>query len=334
VKKIIHYIVCISLFTSCQRELHFPSTPVLIIPPEKLVTAVVVTDPAQNDYDSLVFRYSTDKIREVHYSLFTKDSITRTYYYDAAGRLSKLEDERAIYYTNSDRAKRINFVYDNNGRLSETVTDFSSITGVKAQIVTNSVGSDKRIIFYDTAYSTSAYDLDWANRLIYSTVNNSNYIIYDSAVFLNTTTVGLVKTIVNAYRYAPDSSILSVDRRIYFNQLLSEEGVLSGTSDQASKAYKSFRKKLYRNLANWFEASAAWQDDNYRLFPLPGGPYKSILYQGRSVSSGPAALPFSRNYEFDNTYSGDQLNKSIVTYSLSGQGSNHYVKVLRFYYRD
>lgn len=333
-KKTIYYIICVLLSASCKRELHFPSTPVVVVPPEKLVTAVVITDLAQNDYDSLVFRYSTDKIREVHFNLYTGDSLTRTYYYDAAGRLSKLEDEKAIYYTNNDRAKRISFRYDNNGRLSETVTDFSFITGVKAQIVTNSAGVDKRIIFYDTAYSTSAYDLDWANRLIYSSVNNSNYITYDSAVFLNTTTVGLVKTIVNAYHYAPDSSILSIDRHIYFNQLLSEEGVLYGTSDQASAAYKSFRKKLYRNLANWFEASAAWQDDNYRLFPLPGGPYKSILYQGRSVSSGPASLPFSRNYEFENTYSGDQLNKSIVTYSLSGQGSNRYVKVLRFYYSN
>ncbi len=306
----------------------------MVIPPENLVKAVVITDPAQNDYDSMVFRYSTDKIREVHFDIYTGDSLTRTYYYDAAGRLSKLEDEKAIYYTNSDRAKRIVFQYDYNGHLSETVTDFSSITGVKAQVVTSNQGSYKKIIYYDTAYSTKAYDLDWANRIIYSTVNNSNYITYDSAIFLNTTTVGLVKTVVNAYHYATDSSILSVDRRIYFNHLLSEEGVLSGNSDLASKIYKSFHKKLYRNLTNWYDPSAAWQDDNYHLFPLPGGPYKTILYSGRSVSSGPAATPFSLNYEFDNTYSGDQLKKSIVTYSLSGQGSNRYIKILRFYYSD
>jgi hypothetical protein len=328
VRKITHYIICIVLLASCQRELHFPSTPVVIVPPEKLVAAVVITNPSQSDYDSMVFRYGSNIIREVHYNLYTKDSVTRTYFYDAAGRLSKLEDEKAIYYTNNDTAKRITFQYDANGHL----VDFSSVKGVAAKIVTNNPAGNKQVIVYDTAYRTASYNLDWANRVIYTAVDGSNYILYDSAVFLNTSTAGLVKTIVADYQYASDSSVTSINKRIYFNQQLSEAGTVSATSDRVAPVYKSFRKKLYRNLSNWFESGSAWQDDNYRLFPLPGGPYKSILYQGLSFSADPVGLPFTRNYDFDNTYSGDQLNKSIVTYSLSGQGNNHYVNILRFYY--
>jgi hypothetical protein len=325
------YTVVALLLTSCQRQLHFPDIPVVTAPHEKLVTAIVVTNPTQTDYDSLVFRYSTDKIKEVHYSLYG-DSVTRTYYYDAAGRLSKLEDENAIYYTNNNMARRISFQYDASGQLQETKTDFTNVLGVSANIITTASGTNKKIIVYDTAYSTAAYNLDWVNRVIYSTISNSNYLLYDSSIFINTTTIGLVKTIVAVFSYGADSAVTSINKRIYFNNQLSEQGIVSVTGDQSAPAYKTLRKKLYRNLTNWFEASEVWQDDNYKLFPLPGGPYKSILYKGFSASADPASPPFTRNYEFVNSYNAGQLNNSIVTYSLSGQGTNHYVNVLRFYY--
>ncbi|MES1214848.1 MAG: hypothetical protein ABUT20_04960, partial [Bacteroidota bacterium] len=59
-----------------------------------------------------------------------------------------------------------------------------------------------------------------------------------------------------------------------------------------------------------------------------------ILYTGYSFSAGPDTPPFIRNYEYENTYSGDQLDRSIITYTLSGQGTNNYITILRFYYRE
>jgi hypothetical protein len=330
-KGILLYIAGILLLTSCQHQLHFPETPVVIHTPEKIVTAIVITNPAQTDYDSMAYRYSTGKTMEIHYDGYG-DSVTRTYYYDAAGRLSKLEDEKAIYYTNNNMARRISFQYDAGGQLQQTKTDFTNVSGIASQIITSSTGTGKRLIVYDTAYTSTSYNLDWANRIIYSTISSSNYLLYDSGIFINTTTAGLVKTIVSAFSYGTDSSVTSISKRIYFNHQLSEKGIVSATSDRPAPAYQALRKKLYRNLSNWFETGTVWQDDNYHIFPLPGGPYKSILYQGFSTSAGPASPPFTRNYEFENTYNGDQLDNSVVTYSLLGQGTNHYVKVIRFYY--
>lgn len=327
------YIMGVFVLASCQHQLHFPTAPAVVIPHEKIITAVVVTDPTQTDYDSLVFRYEADRTREVHFSM-QGDSVTRTYYYDAAGRLSKLEDEKAIYYTNNNRALRISFLYDAGGQLLQTKTDFTDVQGVTAYMMYGSDGNNKKLTVYDTAYTSASYNLDWNNRLIYSSINNSNYIVYDSGVFINTAAVGLVKTIVNEYSYGADSSVASISKRIYFNQQLSEYGTVLATSDRSAPVYKALRKKLYRNLSNWFEQGLVWQDDNYHLFPLPGGAYKSIAYQGFSISAGPASPPYTRDYDFTNSYAGDQLNKSIVDYSLQGQGNSKFTNVLRFYYKD
>ncbi|MEP6749800.1 MAG: hypothetical protein ABJB86_18825 [Bacteroidota bacterium] len=332
-KKMIFYII-ILLLAGCQHQLHFPEAPVVVAGHEKLVTKVVITDPTETDYDSLVYRYSTDKIREVHFSK-QRDSVTRTYYYDASGRLAKLEDERAIYYTNNDAARRISFKYDANGQLQQTITDFTKVQGVNAYYVFNTSSSGNRqMVIFDTAYISTSYNLDWNNRIIYSTISNRNYILYDSAIFINTITAGLIKTIVNEYSYGTDSSVTLINRRIYFNQQLTEHGIVIARSDRVAPLYKSFRKKLYQNLSNWFDAGAVWQDDNYHLFPLPGGPYQSILYTGYSLSAGPASPPYTRDYEFNNSFSDNQLNKSVVDYSLAGQGSSKYTNVLRFYYKE
>jgi hypothetical protein len=332
-KKNILYTMSILMLAACQHSLHFPDTPAIVVPHEKIITAIVVTDPTETDYDSLVFRYSTDKTREVHFSP-RGDSVTRTYYYDAAGRLSKLEDENAIYYTNNNMARRISFIYDAAGQLQQTKTDFTDVQGVTAYMINTTGATSKKMIIYDTAYTSAGYNLDWNNRIIYTTISNSNALLYDSAIFLNTTTAGLVKTIVNEYSYGIDSSVTSISKRIYFNRQLSEYGTLSANSDRQAPVYKALHKKLYRNLSNWFDAGSAWQDDNYHLFPLPGGPYRSILYLGTSVRSGPAPVSYTRNYEFTNTFNGDQLDKSIIDYSLTGQGSSKYTNVLRYYYRQ
>ncbi|MES1221947.1 MAG: hypothetical protein ABUT20_41000 [Bacteroidota bacterium] len=333
-KKKILYMVIGLMLTGCQHSLHFPDTPAVIVPNEKLTTAIVVTNPTQADYDSMVFRYSADRTREVHFSAHG-DSVTRTYYYDAAGRLSALEDEKAIYYTNNNMARRISFIYDAGGRLQQTKTDFTGVQGVTAYIV-NATGANGKqmIIIYDTSYIGASYNLDWTNRIIYNTISNNNALLYDSAIFVNTSAIGLVKTIVNEYNYGADSSVNTINRRIYFNHQLSEYGTVIAQSDHAAPVYKALHKKLYRNLSNWFDESSVWQDDNYHIFPLQAGPYKSILYTGYSASSGAAPSSYTRNYEFNNSFSGDQLDKSVIDYSLIGQGSSKYTYILRFYYKE
>jgi hypothetical protein len=327
------YMAVCMMMAGCQHQLHFPDTAPVIIPREKVITAVVITNPAQSDYDSLVFRYSAGRTKVVHYTS-PVDSVTRTYYYDAAGRLSKLEDEKAIYYTNNSMAKRISFQYDAGGRLQQTKTDFTDVQGITAFIISNTGSAVNQLIIYDTAYANAAYNLDWVNRIIYNTISSSNYLLYDSAIFINTTTAGLFKTIVNVYSYGADSSVTTISKRIYFNQQLSEYGTVSATSDKPAPVFAALRKKLYRNLSNWFETGLVWQNDNYHLFPLPGGPYKSILYKGFSLSAGPGSPAYTRDYEFINLYIGDQLSKSTINYSLLGQGTGKYTTLLRFYYGE
>ncbi len=314
---------------SCQHELQFPFTPVVTVPTEKLIAAIVITNPAQTDYDSMVFRYSQDKTREVHYDQF-KDSTTRTYTYDADGHLSKLEDEKAIYYTNNDVAKRISFLYDRSGQLLQTRTDFKGASGIPAWY--NSNGTNRKIILFDTAYRTGSYNLEWSNHIVYSTIDNRNKLLYDSGVFVNPSDPGLFKTIVNEYSYGADSNVTSIDKRMYFNGQLAEYGTAHTSSGLAAPAYRALHKKLYRNLSNWFDMSLAWQDDSYRIFPLAGGPYTSILYTGYSTSSGTA--PYKRNYEYDNSYNGGQLTRSVINYALLGQGTSKYTTVIRFYYKE
>ena len=319
------------LLVSCQHELRFPVRPVVSVPTEKLVAAVVITNPAQTDYDSIVFRYAADKIREVHIDPF-KDSSTRTYYFDAGGRLSALEDEKAIYYTNNDAAKRISFQYDANGQLEKTLTDFKTVSGVPAFYNAMNSSNGKKIIVFDTAYSGNAYTLEWNNHIVWSTIDNSNRLVYDSGIFVNPFDKSLFKTFVNEYSYGSDSSITSINKRVYFNAQLAEYGTVNASSAKIAPVYRALHKKLYRNLSNWFDISLAWQDDNYHIFPLAGGPYTSILYNGHSTTSGTA--PYTRNYEFDNSYSGDQLDRSLVNYALLGQGTSKYTTVIRFYYKQ
>jgi len=319
------------MLSSCQHELHFPMAPAITIPPEKLITAIVVTNPAQTDYDSMVFRYGASQIKEVHYDPF-KDSTTRTYYYDAAGRLSKLEDEKAIYYTNNDIARRISFQYDADGQLQKTITDFNSVPGVSAYCTFNSNGTERKMILIDTAYVGATYNLEWSNRVIYSTLGNGNRLLFDSGVFINPSNTNLSKTIVNEYAYAADSSVTSINKRIYFNGQLAEYGTLYATSGKIAPVYRALHRKLYRNLSNWFDMGLAWQDDSYHLFPLAAGPYTSILYTGYSTDSG--TKPYTRNYEYDNSYTGDQLDRCSINYALLGQGTSKYTTVLRFYYKE
>src|SRR5439155_2610455 len=119
-KKIPFFILLFYLLTSCQQEIHWPVVTRVISVPEKVVAAIVITNSAQNEFDSIVYRYLPDKTREVHYRQ-AGDSITRTYYYDAAGRLAKIEDENALYFTNNNAARVISFQYNNSGQLIKTL---------------------------------------------------------------------------------------------------------------------------------------------------------------------------------------------------------------------
>jgi hypothetical protein len=324
-KRIAVCLVIMFVLASCQRELYFPAVPAT--PTEITIAAIVVTNPTQNDYDSIVFRYQDAIIKEVHYST-AKDSLTRTYTYDAAGRLVGIKDQKPIYYTNNNSARSIVFQYNAAGELQQTSTDFVNVAGLKAQVVIK----DRQMILYDTAYSNAAFNLDWANRIVYSTRNNKDYLLYDSCIYMNTSTPGLDKTVVSVYHYIADSIVNSVDKRIYFNQELSEYGTMNVFSDHPAPVWQAMRKRLFGNLANWFDAGAAWQDDNFHWYPLPGGPYKSIDYIGNTLSSGLVTPPYTRNFEYDNSFENGQLSRSVITYTLQGQGTGHYIYILRIYY--
>ena len=326
-----YFIGFILMLLACQRELHFPPTPVApTVAQEKLVRAIVVTNPVQNDYDSMVFRYLPDTIREVHYSSH-KDSVTRIYYYQGA-RLQAIADENALYYTNHDKATRISFSYDASNLLIATATDFSRVKNVPASFVNKGSDKEREVWVYDTSYQSATYDLGWTNRIIYSRIGNHTQLLYDSAVFNNNSAPGLSKTIVNEYSYGPDSSVRTIQKRIYFNKELVEYGTVSAAAAAPCPALSGLRKKLYRNLANWFDAGMVWQNDNYAIFQLPQGPYNSILYKGFSTSNLQTQSSYTVDYLFGNFFQGNELTQSIIQYSLLGRGTSRYTTILRFYY--
>ena len=318
-------------FASCQKELHFPvikkNNPV----PEKRVAAIVVSNEDQNEWDSIVFRYFTNKTDEVHF-LQSQDSITRTYYYDAAGRLSKIEDEKAIYYTNNNTARAISFQYNSSGQLIKTLTDFTTVTGVPAYYNYALSGNAKKIIVYDTSYVTQLHDLGWANRVVYNTLSSTNYLVYDSAVFFNHSTGGR-KTVASDLSYDGNNNATSVRENTYQDGVLSGWGVTTITSDKPATVFEALRKSLFRNLANWIEASSLYQDDNYHLFAMPGHMYKRISYKGYALYGGPEALTVLRASDFENEYVNNEIEKSKVSFSLTGQGNIHYINFIRYYYK-
>jgi hypothetical protein len=331
VKKLPLYTCLVLLFAACQREIHFPTEPVQIPIPEKLVTAVVIADPGRNEYDSITYNYQHDKITETHYSKTTRTG-TRIFHYDAANRLALIEDDRQVYRTNNDAARTIRFIYNNAGELLQTQTSFAGGPNTNAVFIYKPAGPEKQVLVYDTLYVGAGYNLQWVNRVIYNTISGNNYLLYDSSINSNTTNTSLIKTLVASFTYNTDSTVASIQQKTYFNNELSEWGRTLVSADKPAPAYQAFRNKLYRGLSNWIDAGSIWQDDNYDLFPLPGGPYRNILFSGVSTDGSTVSIPFNRDYVYKNTYSGDQLDRSEITFTLSGQGNNNYVTVVNFYY--
>jgi len=98
-----------------------------------------------------------------------------------------------------------------------------------------------------------------------------------------------------------------------------------------TKARLQGAQSQQRTLQRWHSEilGGCGQDTSYDLFPLPGGPYKSTLYNGLFTGTGQS---FVRNYQFENVYSNGDLDNSMVTYTLTGQGTSNYVTWLKFYY--
>ena len=318
------------IFTlSCQKELHFPPTTQPVVVVEQLVRAIVVADTVQNDYDSIVFRYSNTSIREVHYGLFG-DSITRTYSYDAYGRLAKIEDEMALYYTNKDMAKRIRFEYNGAGQIVQTITDFRSASGVVAHFNYFNQGDNKIIVIYDTSYNGTGYDLDWADRIIYHTVSPDNYILYDSCIYIADRSA-IKTTRISDYIYDDKKNAQQIIKRSYQEGIISEWGI-SIINDRSAPVFDALRKKLYSNLSNWYETSSFDQDDNYKPFAIPGTILKKTDYEGYSDNGGPTPQQVSQIFEFKNIYDIDLLQRCDRTGSVAGRGTIFSVKQIRYYY--
>ena len=330
--KLITILAFTLLLFSCQKEFNAPVVEVEVKPIIRELASIVITNGTHGDYDSIIYRYLAGKTLEIHYN-YSGDSAIRSYYYDSKGRLSKLEDEKVIYYTNNDVAKTIRFKYNNDGDLIETSTDFNAVSNIKAYYNTTRFSNTKNVIIYDTLYKGASYDLDWVNRVIHISLDNDDAILYDSANYLSYNS-GLVKTVVSAYRYDGNKNVTGINKLTYQNEELSEWGDVIITRDKPAVVFEALRKSLYRNLSAWYQTSSAMQDDSYQLFPIPGGMYKSISYKGSSLSGLATHQDIIRNYTFDNIYnSNDELESSQVTYTMSGQGNAQYVHQLYYYYK-
>jgi hypothetical protein len=135
------------------------------------------------------------------------------------------------------------------------------------------------------------------------------------------------------YKYDGNLNVTAINSNTYFDDTLTEQGITGLIKDNPAPAYEALRKKIYSNLANWYEAGLILQDDNYHLFSVPGHIYRSIVYTGRSLSNAAIAPVITRSYDYINTFKDDLLQRSLVTYSLKGEGSGTYTRALRYYYR-
>jgi len=332
-KKIAFLTLPVYLLTSCQQEIFRPGNAPVNIVPETVVAAIVISNAAQNEFDSIVYSYMPDKTREVHYRE-SGDSTIRIYYYDAAGRLAKIEDDNALYYTDNlaNTARAISFQYNSAEQLIKTVTDFKTVSAVPAYYNYTISANGKKIIGYDTSYITSSYNLDWPNRIIYNTLSADNYLVYDSSISINNTS-GKTKTLVSEFKYDANKNATGIRQYTYHDGQLFEWGTLSATYDRPAPVYEGLRKKLFRSLANWYEVSSVSQDDNYRFFAIPGHMYKNLFYSGFAIDGSPAPVKVLKGYEYQNEYNNDLLIKSIVTVSVTGQGNVHYINYIHYYYR-
>jgi hypothetical protein len=207
-KSFAYFSFIIFLLTSCQQEIFFPTDAPVNAVVEKLVSAIVITNSLQTEFDSIVFRYQSNKTIEVHYRQ-TGDSIKRTYYYDNAGRLTKLEDDKVLYYTNNNTAYSISFLYNSSGQLIKTFTEFKTVPAVPAFYNNIVSGNNKKIVVYDTSYVNPSYNLGWANRIIYNTLSTDNFLQYDSCISLNYLTGGRT-TYVSDYTYDTKKNVTGV----------------------------------------------------------------------------------------------------------------------------
>lgn len=330
-KRFFFFILMVFFLVSCQEEIFFPNDAPAIPAVEKVVAAIVITNAAQNEFDSIVYRWLPGMTKEVHYSQ-NGDSVTRTYSYDNQGRLAKLEDQKALYYTNSDVAHVIGFQYNSSGQLIKTITDFKTKSGVPAYFNTSGSGNAKKIEVYDTSYRGPSYNLGWANRIIYNTVSSDNYLMYDSCIFFNYSTGG-TSSKVSDYGYDANKNAIAVRQHTYQDGQLTEWGNVTVIRDKPAPIYEGLRKKLYRNLTNWYDAGYVLQDDNYRFFTFPGSMYKIMSYSGYSTDGGPVPLQVIKSIEYQNEYDKDLLLKSIVSFSLNGQGTIHYINHVSYYYK-
>ena len=328
-KIFVPFILLFVYLASCQREINFPED-TLVPVAEKVIAAIVIRNAAQNEFDSVVYRWLPGVTKEVHYER-NGDSITRTYSYDNVGRLAKIEDQKALFYTNSDIAHAISFQYNNAGQLVKTVTDFETRKGIPAYYNSVVSGNDKAIIIYDTSYLGPSYNLGWVNRIIFNTVTPDNYLKYDSCIYFNYSSGGTT-TNVSDYSYDANKNAVSIRQHTYQKSELTEWGDVAVTRDRSAPIYEGLRKKLYRNLTNWYDAGYVLQDDSYRFFTFPGSMYKLMSYSGYSTNGGPNPFQVMKSIEYQNEYDGDLLLRSTVSFSLNGQGTIRYTNIIRYYY--
>jgi hypothetical protein len=278
--------------------------------------------------DSVVFRYSPNKIDEVHFNEFV-DSSVKSYLFDA-GKLVEINCAEGIFDPSGDggstaNAVRMQFIYDAAGELSQINTEYSNHAPTTTWFQFMQQGTKYKVVMYDTGYT------DINKKIVYYTLNSQRYLEQDSTIYLNLgPDPGRVSS--NNYEFDPNLDVTRSINRYYINNHLERLNITVMTRHPVANLYETVRQKSYANLANWFPFTAHFGFNLYSFlsFEQPRGLVNSST-QDEYVYI--FATPDHYQYVWQSTIGmkDNKVSKRTSTYTSDGTDPLNITE--RFYYQ-
>jgi RHS repeat-associated protein len=222
------------------------------------------------------------------------DSTSVAYSYDDASRLTQVQDPTGTY----------NFVYDNMGRLKQTTTAYSFVTGNPFTIVYGYDAGSNRKTMTDPQNGQTTYTYDTLNRLSNIFDFNSNNFGFSYDALSRRTQLTRPNGINTNYGYDSVSNLLSIQH---------QQGV--NTLDGASYTYDSAgNRKSKTNLLNSVTSNFSY-DNVYQLTGVTGPNPESYTYDpvGNRLTSQSVS-----NYAYNSSNELTAAGSATYTYDANG----------------
>jgi RHS repeat-associated protein len=222
------------------------------------------------------------------------DSTSVAYSYDDASRLTQVQDPTGTY----------NFVYDNMGRLKQSTSAYSFITGNPFTIVYGYDAASNRKTMTDPNNGQTTYTYDTLNRLSNILDFNNNNFGFSYDALSRRTQLTRPNGINTNYGYDSVSNLLSIQH---------QQGV--NTLDGATYTYDSAgNRKSKTNMLNNTTTNFSY-DNIYQLTGVTGTNPESYTYDpvGNRLTSQAVS-----NYSYNNSNELTAAGSASYTYDANG----------------